>query len=152
MLWLPPGFAVASISKTVCGTAIMRLHDQGKLNVEGRVQDYLPDFALADANAARDLKIWHLLTHTPGFEGQLDTPDRGSETSAHFVETLRYLPQLARPGQVWSYNNAGWGVAGRVVRAESSVVVLVRRCGLGDQHSNNRALVCVCRANARWRQ
>jgi CubicO group peptidase (beta-lactamase class C family) len=96
----------------------MRLHDQGKLDVDGRVQDYLPDFVLADGHAARELKIWHLLTHTPGFEGQLDTPDRGSETSAHFIETLRDLPQLAMPGQVWSYNNAGWGVAGRVVRTE----------------------------------
>ena len=93
----------------------MRLHDQGKLDVEGRVQDYLPEFALADTSAASELKIWHLLTHTPGFEGQLDTPDRGPATSAHFIETLRELPQLARPGKVWSYNNAGWGVAGRVV-------------------------------------
>ena len=107
--------AVASISKTVCGTAVMRLHDQGKLDVEGRVQDYLPEFTLADTSAASELKIWHLLTHTPGFEGQLDTPDRGPATSAHFIETLHELPQLARPGQVWSYNNAGWGAAGRVV-------------------------------------
>lgn len=104
------GPQVASISKTVCGTAVMRLHDQGKLDVEARVQDYLPGFALDDPTAASELRLWHLLTHTPGFEGQLDTPDRGPATSAHFVETLRELPQLARPGEVWSYNNAGWGV------------------------------------------
>ena len=88
-------FPIASISKTVCGTAIMRLHDQGKLDVEARVQDYLPDFALGDASAARELRLWHLLTHTPGFEGQLDTPNRGPSTSEHFVETLCARPEIS---------------------------------------------------------
>ena len=66
-------------------------------------------------SATRDVRIWYLLTHTPGWEGQLDTPDRGSATLANFTEGLRDLPQLTRPGEVWSYNNAGWGVAGCVI-------------------------------------
>lgn len=110
-------FPIASISKTVVGTAMMRLRDQGRLDVEAPVLEYLPDFRVADAGATRDVKIWHLMTHTPGWEGQLGTPDRGPATLANFVDTLHDLPQLARPGEVWAYNNAGWGVAGRVVEA-----------------------------------
>ncbi len=108
-------FPIASISKTVVATAVMRLHDQGRLDVEAPVVEFLPDFRLSDAGATREVRIWHLLTHTPGWEGQLGTPDRGPATLEHFIETLRELPQLARPGEVWSYNNAGWGVAGRVL-------------------------------------
>jgi CubicO group peptidase (beta-lactamase class C family) len=108
-------FPIASISKTVVATAMMRLHDQRQVEVEAPVAQYLPDFRLADAAAAREVRIWHLLTHTPGWEGQLTTPDRGPATLAHFVESLHDLPQLARPGEVWSYNNAGWGVAGRII-------------------------------------
>lgn len=108
-------FPIASISKTVVATAVMRLHDQGRLDVEAPVAEFVPDFRVADAGATRDVRIWHLLTHTPGWEGQLGTPDRGPATLEHFITTLRDLPQLARPGEVWSYNNAGWGVAGRVV-------------------------------------
>lgn len=108
-------FPIASISKTVVATAMMRLHDQQRIDVEAPVARYLPDFRLADAEAAREVRIWHLLTHTPGWEGQLAAPDRGPATLSHFVETLHDLPQLARPGEVWSYNNAGWGVAGRVI-------------------------------------
>ena len=93
----------------------MRLHDQGRLDVEAPVRDYLPGFALADDDAARTVKVWHLMTHTPGWEGQLDTADRGPATSEHFVESLRTLPQHAPPGEVWAYNNAGWGVAGRII-------------------------------------
>ena len=110
-------FAIASISKTVVGTALMRLHDQGRIDVEAPVRQYLPDFRVGDAAATEDVRIWHLMTHTPGWEGQLGTPDRGPETLANFIETLEDLPQLARPGEVWSYNNAGWGVAGRVLEA-----------------------------------
>lgn len=110
-------FPIASISKTVVGTALMRLHDQGRLDVEAPVRDYLPTFRVADASATRDVRIWHLMTHTPGWEGQLSTPDRGPATLASFTQGLVDLPQLARPGEVWAYNNAGWGVAGRVLEA-----------------------------------
>jgi len=110
-------FALASISKTVTTTAIMRLVEQGKIDLAAPVRRYLPDFRVQDEAATRDVAIWHLLTHTPGWEGQLTTEDRGTDTLAHFVETMKDLPQLAAPGEVWSYNNAGFTVAGRVIEA-----------------------------------
>jgi CubicO group peptidase (beta-lactamase class C family) len=108
-------FPIASITKTVAATAIMRLVQDGKLTVTAPVQQYLPDFRVKDESAARAVTVAHLLSHTPGWEGQLSTDDRGAETLAHFVDGLRDLPQLAAPGEVWSYNNAGFGVAGRVL-------------------------------------
>ena len=108
-------FALASISKTVTATAMMRLVEQGKLSLDDPVRKYLPDFKVADDAATRDVKIWHLLTHTPGWEGQLSSEDRGVQTLAYFVETMKDLPKLAAPGEVWSYNNAGFVVAGRVI-------------------------------------
>lgn len=108
-------FPVASISKTVTATAIMRLVEQGRIDLDAPVRKYLPEFKVGDEQAARDVTIAHLLTHTPGWEGQLSGEDRGAQTLAYFVETMRDLPQLARPGQVWSYNNAGFSVAGRVI-------------------------------------
>jgi len=110
-------FALASISKTVTTTAIMRLVEQGKIDLAAPVRRYLPDFKVQDEAATRDVAIWHLLTHTPGWEGQLTPEDRGTDTLAHFVETMKDLPQLAAPGEVWSYNNAGFTVAGRVIEA-----------------------------------
>jgi len=110
-------FALASISKTVTTTAIMRLVEQGKIDLSAPVRRYLPDFKVQDEAATRDVAIWHLLTHTPGWEGQLTPEDRGTDTLARFVETMKDLPQLAAPGEVWSYNNAGFTVAGRVIEA-----------------------------------
>ena len=110
-------FPIASISKTTVATAIMRLVEEGRVDLEAPVRRYISDFRVQDESATRDVLVWHLLTHTPGWEGQLRTPDRGSETLASFTAGLHDLPQLARPGEVWSYNNAGFGVAGRVLEA-----------------------------------
>ena len=110
-------FPIASISKTVTATAIMRLVEQGQIDLEAPVRTYLPDFAVQDPVASREVAIWHLLTHTPGWEGQLTTQDRGSETLAFFAASMTDLPQLAPPGAAWSYNNAGFTLAGRVIEA-----------------------------------
>jgi CubicO group peptidase (beta-lactamase class C family) len=108
-------FGIASISKTVTATAIMRLVEQGKIDLSAPVRTYLPDFAVEDAAAGREVTIAHLLTHTAGWEGQISPQDRGLLTLANFMETMRTVPQVAPPGEVWSYNNAGFAVAGRVI-------------------------------------
>jgi len=108
-------FPIASISKTVAATAIMRLVQEGRLDAIAPVQKYLPDFRVKDETASRTVTVAHLLSHTPGWEGQLSAEDRGTQTLAHFTSGLRDLLQLAAPGDVWSYNNAGFGVAGRII-------------------------------------
>ena len=108
-------FPIASISKTLTTTAIMRLAEQGKVDIEAPIQRYLPEFAVKDPAVTRTVAVWHLLTHTPGWEGQLTPEDRGVQSLAHFAESQRELPQLAPPGAVWSYNNAGFTIAGRLI-------------------------------------
>ena len=109
-------FPLASITKTVVATAVMRLVEQGKVDLDAPVRRYLPDFRVQDEAMSRDVKVWHLLTHTPGWEGQLTSEDRGPLTLANFVDvTMRDLPPLAAPGETWSYNNAGFSLAGRLL-------------------------------------
>lgn len=110
-------FPIASISKTFAATAMMRLVEQGKVDLKAPVQKYLPDFRVRDAAASRDVTVWHLLTHMGGWEGQVSGPDRGTETLKDFVEspTVTDLMQVAPPGAAWSYNNAGFSIAGRVI-------------------------------------
>ena len=74
---------------------------------------------MRDEAASRDVTVWHLLTHMGGWEGQVSGPDRGTETLKNFVEssTVTDLMQVAPPGAAWSYNNAGFSIAGRVIEA-----------------------------------
>jgi CubicO group peptidase (beta-lactamase class C family) len=108
-------FPIASISKTLAATAMMRLVEAGKIDLRAPVRSYLPDFRVQDEAVSRDVTVWNLLTHTSGWEGQIAAPDRGEETLKHFVGSIGSLMQLAPPGAAWSYNNAGFSIAGRVI-------------------------------------
>lgn len=108
-------FPIASISKTFAATAMMRLVEQGKIDLRAPVRTYLPDFRVRDEAASREVTSWHLLTHLGGWEGQVSGPDRGTETLRNFVASITDLMQVAPPARAWSYNNAGFGIAGRVI-------------------------------------
>jgi CubicO group peptidase (beta-lactamase class C family) len=116
-------FPIASISKTLTATAMMRLAEQGKVDLQAPVRKYLPEFRVQDEAVSREVTIWNLLTHTSGWEGQIAAPDRGEETLKNFVGTLGGLMQLAGPGQAWSYNNAGFSVAGRVIETVTGMSI-----------------------------
>ena len=109
-------FPIASISKTFAATAMMRLVEQGKVDLHAPVRTYIPDFRVRDSTVSRDVTVWHLLTHLGGWEGQVSGPDRGTATLENFVATtLPDLMQVAPPGKAWSYNNAGFSIAGRLI-------------------------------------
>lgn len=109
-------FTIASISKTMTAIAVMRLVELGVLDLGAPVQRYLPEFRVLDAETSRRVSLWHCLTHTPGWEGQITTEDRGADALAHFASTIMpTLPQLAPAGSVWSYNNAGFALTGRII-------------------------------------
>lgn len=110
-------FPIASISKTFAATAMMRLVEQGKVDLHAPVRTYLPDFRVRDEGVSRDVTVWHLLTHLGGWEGQVSGPDRGTETLKNFVGSITDLMQVAPPGAAWSYNNAGFSIAGRVIES-----------------------------------
>jgi CubicO group peptidase (beta-lactamase class C family) len=116
-------FPIASISKTFAATAMMRLVEQGKVDLHAPVRTYLPDFRVRDEAASRDVTVWHLLTHLGGWEGQVSGPDRGTETLKNFVATITDLMQVAPPGAAWSYNNAGFSIAGRVIEVATGTSI-----------------------------
>jgi CubicO group peptidase (beta-lactamase class C family) len=109
-------FTIASISKTMTATAVMRLVEAHRVDLRAPLRQYVPEFRVLDEDTTRAVSLWHCLTHTPGWEGQLTTEDRGAEALAHFAGTIMpALPQLAPAGRVWSYNNAGFALSGRVI-------------------------------------
>jgi CubicO group peptidase (beta-lactamase class C family) len=101
----------------------MRLVEQQKVDLRAPVRTYLPDFRVRDEAASRDATVWHLLTHLGGWEGQVSAPDRGTETLKNFVGSISDLMQVAPPGKAWSYNNAGFSVAGRVMEVATGTSI-----------------------------
>ncbi|MGA6207277.1 serine hydrolase domain-containing protein [Nocardia testacea] len=134
------GFVIGSVSKTFTATALMRLVDQGLVELDAPVRRYVPEFA-GPRVAAREVTVAQLLNHTAGMEWKLsaDTGE-GDDALARHAEMLAAAPLVAEPGARASYSQAGFNLAGRIVENvtgqtfEGAVATLLLR-PLGLTHS-----------------
>jgi CubicO group peptidase (beta-lactamase class C family) len=109
-------FQIGSITKTVTGTLAVQLVEQGKLDADAPVRGYLPQLRLADEQVAERVTMRHLLTHTGGWFGDhFADPSRGDDALERIMADLAELPQMAPLGEIWSYSNSGFYIAGRVI-------------------------------------
>jgi len=109
-------FQVGSITKTWTATLVMQLADEDLLDLDATVVTYLPDFNLADSDAAKTMTVRQLLCHKAGFEGDIFTDTGNNDDCVEkYVATLRDDPQLFAPDEMFSYNNAGFCVLGRII-------------------------------------
>lgn len=112
-------FRVASVSKLFTTTAVMQLVEEGKLDLDTDVNQYLTQFQIPSDGFA-PITLRHLLTHTPGFDDaflhgseRLDAP--AMPLGAYLAE---HLPaRVQPPGALLSYSNHGIALAGYVVEA-----------------------------------
>lgn len=135
-------FQIGSISKTFTCAAIMRLVEAGKLQLQTPVTAILPTWRVADSQATSGATVWHLLTHTGGWLGDLfvDTGS-GDDALASYVARMADLPQVIPIGLHYSYNNAAFVLLGRIAesidgRPFEKIVSedLFNPLGLADSH------------------
>ncbi len=109
-------FQIGSISKTFSGTLLMRLVEQGKLDLDAPLRTYLPDFKVQDEQVAAQVTARHLLTHTSGWAGDLfiDTGE-GEDALEKYVSRMANQAQIAPLGAHFSYNNAGFFLVGYLI-------------------------------------
>lgn len=109
-------FQIGSISKIFAATLVMRLCEQGVLDLDTPVVKWVEDLPLADANTRQTVTLRHLLSHTSGFEGDRFVDyGRGEDALAKAIAAFGSLRQWFTPGSLWSYNNAGFYLAGLVI-------------------------------------
>ena len=107
---------VGSISKTFTATALMMLMEAGQVKLDTPIRAYLPDFRVSDEDVAARVTIQHLLTHTGGWLGDyFNDFGFGDDAQAKMLIEIAKLPQFTPLGEVWSYCNTGFNVAGRIV-------------------------------------
>src|SRR5690349_24344474 len=109
-------FQTGSITKTFTGTAVMLLVEQGLLDLDTPVREYVPELSLADPATSSGVTLRHLLSHTGGWVGDyFDDTGWGDDAAARYVAGMAALPQLTPLGELWSYNNAGFVLAGHAI-------------------------------------
>lgn len=109
-------FLAGSIAKVYTATLIMRLADEGKLDLNAPVVDVLPEFATPDPTATATITIRQLLSHTGGVTNDFNFDGgRGDDCLARYVEAARRVALDCPPGTAISYGGLGYVVLGRVV-------------------------------------
>ncbi|HTP06943.1 MAG TPA: serine hydrolase domain-containing protein [Anaerolineae bacterium] len=109
-------FQVGSISKTFTATALMMLREAGKVDLDTPLRTYLPNFRLSDEDVAARATIKHLLTHTGGWLGDyFNDFGFGDDAQVKMLNEIAKLPQFTPLGEVWSYCNTGFNIAGRII-------------------------------------
>ena len=113
-------FAIGSTTKAFTASMVGALVDDGLLEWERPVRDYLPDLRLHDLVATDRLTVVDLLSHRSGLPRHdlawVGHPDR---SRADLVRRLRYLPLSRDLRQEFQYCNLGYLAAGRLVEVLS---------------------------------
>lgn len=110
-------FQIGSISKVFTVTLVMRLVEDGLVELDAPIATYVPDVVLADKRAPQSITLRHLLSHTSGLEGDRfeDPYGTGDDALARAVAEFTTLRQITPPGETWSYCNNGFCITGAIV-------------------------------------
>ena len=115
-------FRIASVTKLFTYTAVMQLVEEGLLDLEADVNQYL-DFQIPD-RYGEPVTLIHLMTHTAGFEEDMrnlltSDPERLGPLDAWVKSNL---PRRIRPpGTFSAYSNYGTALAGYIVERVSGL-------------------------------
>jgi len=112
-------FYIASVTKTLTALAAAVLHNEGKLDLDKPISQYLPDLKLHHDISGDEITIRDLLTHTHGIGGgpvTFRTAYSGEFTSEQLFNLMQYHAP-SRSGRNYNYGNIGYNVTGFALEA-----------------------------------
>jgi CubicO group peptidase (beta-lactamase class C family) len=111
-------FRIGSVTKQLTAALILQLVEEGKIKLEGKLSDYLPDYR---KDTGEKITVHQLLNHTSGIPSYTNRPDFMVEISrdpysvADFVKKFTSGDTEFEPGTKFSYNNSGYFLLGAIV-------------------------------------
>lgn len=114
-------FRIASMFKMFTAVAVLQLVDAGKLDLDGTLATYLPDYPNRDL--ATQVSIRQLLTHSGG-TGDIFTPEysaRREQVREHrdYIELFGQRATQFTPGSATRYSNYGYVLLGAIIERVS---------------------------------
>jgi CubicO group peptidase (beta-lactamase class C family) len=112
-------FLIGSTSKTLTATALMALAEQGRLRLDDRLTEHLPQVPVPDEAARAAVTVGQLLDHTAGWTGDVETDGGWGEDALAVAlpELFAAADQITAPGEMMSYNNTSFVIAGHLLAA-----------------------------------
>ncbi len=117
-------FCIGSITKTFTAMAIMKLHEEGKIDLDKPASYYLPELKIRSIAESGDiLKIRNLLSHTSGLtDGFMnkDMCDKEQDMNS-IIDDLNQEVLVRKANWKWSYSNVGYDVLGCIIERVSGM-------------------------------
>ena len=111
-------FRIGSITKQFTAALILQLVEEGKIKLDGKLSDYLPDYR---KDTGSRVTIHQLLNHTSGIPSYTSNPEffpkhsRNAYGVPEFVKTFASGDLEFEPGSKFSYNNSGYTLLGAII-------------------------------------
>lgn len=111
-------FMVSSSTKAITAAAVLRLHDQGKIDIEASVSDYFDDHPYGNG-----VKVRHLLNQSSGIPNPLPTKwvhladehDSFDENQALADSLSKHSKLDFGPGEKYAYSNISYWLLGKII-------------------------------------
>jgi CubicO group peptidase (beta-lactamase class C family) len=112
-------FRIGSITKQFTASAILKLQENGKLNVNDTLSAFIPDFPRGN-----EVTVHHLLTHTSGIHSFTNRPNfmkyvTMSISPEAMIDTIKNFEYDFDPGERYQYNNSGYYILGYIIEKVS---------------------------------
>ncbi|NSL90799.1 beta-lactamase family protein [Chitinophaga sp. Mgbs1] len=130
---------IASCTKWLSAAVLMRLADEGKINLTDTAGKYLP---ILTANGKGKITIAQLFSHTSGFPGNSQQgyeSDAFTTLEAAVNNIARNVPLQSTPGTTFNYGGVSMQVAGRICEVVSgkdwktlAAEKIFRPCGMNN--------------------
>jgi len=150
-------FRIGSVTKQFTAALILQLVEEGKVKLDGKLGDYLPDYR---KDTGGKITVHQLLNHTsgiPSYTGQpnfLANVSRNPYSVADFVKKHASGELEFEPGSKFNYNNSGYFLLGAIIErvtGKSYEMVLKERIfeplGMKNSGYDNHAPLLKKRAN-----
>jgi CubicO group peptidase (beta-lactamase class C family) len=111
-------FRLGSITKQFTSMLILQLVEKGKLEIEGKLSDYLPYYR---EDTGSQITLHHLLTHTSGIPSYTGLPNFFEEVSRDPYPVEEFVKKYCsgdlefEPGSKYRYNNSGYFLLGAII-------------------------------------
>ena len=107
-------YGIGSVSKMYATVAVMQLVEDGKVELDGPVTDYIPDFRMADERY-KDITVRMLMDHTSGIMGSTQTNgflylDNNTANHDELLDNLSKQRLKSDPGEYACYCNDGFNL------------------------------------------
>lgn len=123
MEWAVPNqpdtkFRIGSVTKQFTAALILQLVEEGKVKLDGKITDYLPDYR---KDTGEKVTIHQLLNHTSGIPSYTGQPNFFAEVSRNPYSVADFVKKFAggdlefEPGSKFSYNNSGYFLLGAII-------------------------------------